>query len=139
MWVIFLYFSWFLNFSILNISIVKLVVIDVIELSVLLTVAAINPRTKLYFIAQPNEWLIAISAKSISPLETRELFSEKVAKKTPKTINKKITTSKKKENTKIFFFDSFKFLQLKFFCIKSWSSPVMQKAINIPPINCFKK
>ena len=33
----------------------KLVVIDVIELSVLLTVAAINPRTKLYFIAQPNE------------------------------------------------------------------------------------
>ena len=53
----------------------------------------------------------------MSPLETTELFSEKVAKKTPKTINKKITTSKKKRTQKYFFLIHLNFYNLNSFAL----------------------
>jgi glycosyltransferase involved in cell wall biosynthesis len=42
-----------------------------------------------------------------------------------------------KEN--IFFCASRKFLQVRFFCIRSWSSPVIAIVINIPAKNCLMK
>lgn len=51
----------------------------------------------------------------------------------------KLASTIMKQKVIMFFFESFRLLTLIFFCIISWSSPVMAMVMKAPPSICFKK
>src|SRR5690554_5091231 len=57
----------------------------------------------------------------------------------PRHKNMKTATRNEKLNTSIFFCASRIFLQVRFFCIMSWSMPNITIVINMPARNCLKK
>ncbi len=57
----------------------------------------------------------------------------------PNNKNRKLVITRIVVKEYIFFCASRRFLHDKFFCIMSWSNPVMAIAINIPPKKCFGK
>ena len=57
----------------------------------------------------------------------------------PKYKNKPFTAINTTLNHTMFFWASRRDLQVRFFCIMSWSKPVMEIVMKIPATNCFQK
>ena len=57
----------------------------------------------------------------------------------PSARNSRFTTTNTALKLNMFFCASRMLRQLRFFCIMSWSRPVMAMAMNMPARNCFQK
>ena len=111
------------------------VVKEVNALSALENAAARRPRKNTMGSMAGKDGCMAIEEKSVSPEAVILLAVANSLRKTPSDKNKRFTTSKLKPNKTMFFWAFFNVLTVRFFCIISWSRPVMAMAMAAPPSN----
>ena len=135
------FFSFSVPLLFLNprISIQKQEVSEVMAPSTLGNNAEINAMIKMMPIAPLNALLNAIVGNRSSGRYCYSVCTCIQIKYTSQNKEKKIHNHQHGGKVIMFFCESFNVFTLIFFCIISWSSPVMAIAINIPPTICFKR
>ena len=107
-------------------------------LSALDKAAATRPSRNRMGKAQPMLDFKATVAKSKSARSTAvPVASVCISSRAPSDKNNRLTNTKTTEKDATFNWASRRFLQLKFFCIMSWSNPVMHSEMNAPAMNCL--
>ena len=116
----------------------KAVVNEAKALSALENAAASSPRKNITPSTAGSSGLCATRAKSLSPVAVMPWSSAKSVSSIPNERNMRFTKIKVTPSSTMFFCAFLSLLTVRFFCIMSWSNPVMAIAINIPPSTCFQ-
>ena len=129
------------SFSIPRMSTQNEVVSAVRAESALLNAAAMIPIVKNTKILSPNMPDVQNIGRMSSLKAGRGIFCcpAKVSKRTPNDRKRKLTGVNANPYVYMFFWASLKLLHERFFCIMSWSNPVMTIVMKIPLKNCLKK
>ena len=119
----------------------KLVVRAVSAESALENEAATMPMVKNTVTRSPNEPVAANMGRSSSPACGRGVpfFAASRHKSTPSDIKSRLAGTKATPYVHMSFCASRSDLQVRFFCIISWSRPVMTMTMKMPLRNCFQK